>query len=71
MTVAELIRELEKLPPDLPVLRSWEGELIQPRAPRAADCHRFQDSNSASVCYYLEVCSKDEDYTHFQAVILE
>jgi hypothetical protein len=71
MTVAELIRELENLPQNLPVLRSWEGELIQPRAPRAADCHRFLDSGSASECYYLEVCREYDDYTHFQAVILE
>jgi hypothetical protein len=71
MTVAELIRELENLPQNLPVLQSWEGELIQPRAPRAADCHRFLHSDSASECYYLEVCSEDKDYTHFQAVILE
>ena len=51
------------------MLRNWEGELITPRPPRLADCHRFQDSTSASEDYFPE-CT-DEDYTQFKAVVLE
>ena len=70
MTVSELIRELELLPGNLPVLRSWDCELIAPHHPRVADCHRFQDSDRVGECYFAEVCEEDEDYTHFRAVIL-
>ena len=80
MTVSELIAQLQKLPQDMEVLRSVEGECRPISELSEEHFYQYLDydeerianmSRHSSVCYdYYPELEDDEDYIYFKGILI-